>query len=93
MSKLPKKLKKRLVKEAQDWDSLIGKETSEELHLLLERAEPFSAQRPVKQPVSLRVDPFDLSMAKRIARRKGIPFSQLMAMWLHERIEQEKIRV
>jgi hypothetical protein len=36
------------------------------------------------------MDPFDLSMAKRIARLKGIPFSQLMAMWLHKRIEQEK---
>jgi hypothetical protein len=27
---------------------------------------------------------------KRIARRKGIPFTQLMSMWLHEKIEQEK---
>ncbi|MBA4393666.1 MAG: hypothetical protein C0407_08955 [Desulfobacca sp.] len=59
----------------------------------MEQAEPFMAQRPAKQPVSLRVDPFDLSMAKRIARRKGIPFSQLMAIWLHERIEQEKAGV
>ena len=90
MSTLPKELKKKLIKEAQDWDSLIAKETPEELQHLMEQAEPFMAQRPVKQPVSLRVDPFDLSMAKRIARRKGIPFSQLMAMWLHERIEQEK---
>lgn len=90
MSKLPKELKEKLFKEAQAWDSLIAKETPEELNHLMEQAEPFSAQRPVKQPVSLRVDPFDLSMAKRIARRKGIPFSQLMVMWLHERIEQEK---
>jgi predicted DNA binding CopG/RHH family protein len=90
MSKLPKESKRKLIKEAQAWDSLITKETPEELNHLLEQAEPFMAQRPVKQPVSLRVDPFDLSMAKRIARRKGIPFSQLMAMWLHERIEQEK---
>lgn len=90
MSKLPKDLKKKLIKEAQDWDSLIDRETPEELQHLMEQAEPFMAQRPVRQPVSLRVDPFDLSMAKRIARRKGIPFSQLMAMWLHERIEQEK---
>jgi hypothetical protein len=36
------------------------------------------------------MDPFDLSMAKRIARRKGLSFTQLMSMWLHEKIDQEK---
>jgi len=30
-------------------------------------------------------------MLKRIARRKGIPFTQLMSIWLHEKIEQEKM--
>jgi len=39
---------------------------------------------------ALRIDPFDLSLAKRIASRKGIPFTQLMSMWLHENIEKEK---
>ncbi len=37
------------------------------------------------------MDPFDLSMAKRVARRKGLPCTQLMSMWLHEKIEQEKV--
>lgn len=46
--------------------------------------------QPSRRPVSVRLDPFDISMLKRIARRKGIPFTQLMSMWLHERIEQEK---
>jgi hypothetical protein len=32
-------------------------------------------------------------MLKRIARRKGIPFTQLMSMWLHERIKEEKKEV
>jgi len=36
------------------------------------------------------MDPFDISMVKRLARKKGIPPSQLMAAWLHERIKQEK---
>jgi hypothetical protein len=93
MNKLPKNIKKTLIKEAQHWDSLVAKETPEQLTQLMEQAEPFIAQRAAKQPVSLRVDPFDLSMAKRLARRKGIPFSQLMAMWLHERIEREKAGV
>jgi hypothetical protein len=89
---LPKKIKKRLIKEAKDWDSSISEETPEELNHLIKQAECFSARRSVKPPVSLRVDPFDLSMAKRIARREGIPFFQLMALWLHERIE-EKVRI
>ena len=29
-------------------------------------------------------------MVKRLARKKGVPHTQLMAAWLHERIEQEK---
>jgi len=36
------------------------------------------------------MDPFDISMIKRFARKKGVPYSQLMAMWLHERMEKEK---
>ena len=57
---------------------------------MMDRAEPFVAPRPVRLPVSLRMDPFDIAMRKRAARRKGIPYTQLMAMWLHERIEHEK---
>jgi hypothetical protein len=38
------------------------------------------------------LDPFDLAMLKRIARQKGLPFTQLMSLWLHEKIEQEKTR-
>lgn len=90
MSKLPEKIRKKLKKEARSWDTSIAKEQPEEVQKLLDQAEPFVASRPPRQPVSLRIDPFDLSMAKRIARRKGIPFTQLMSMWLHEKIEQEK---
>jgi predicted DNA binding CopG/RHH family protein len=90
MRKLPDKIKRRLNKEARKWDSSIDRETSEDVKTLLEETEPFSAQRPPRQPVSLRIDPFDLAMIKRIARRKGIPHTQLMAMWLHETVEREK---
>ena len=90
MSKLPVKLRTRLKKEAFAWDASLSEETSEKVEKLLERAEAFRADRPPRQPVSLRVDPFDLSLAKRIARRKGIPFTQLMSMWLHEKVEEEK---
>ena len=93
MSKLPKKIRKNLKEEALYWDSRIAREASAQAAKLLEEAEPFVTQRPVRQPVSLRIDPFDLSMAKRIARLKGIPYSQLMARWLHEKIEAEKSKI
>ena len=90
MSKLPEKIKKKLKEEARSWDASIADEKPEKIQENLEKAEPFLATRPPRQPVSLRIDPFDLSMLKRIARRKGIPFTQLMSMWLHERIKEEK---
>jgi predicted DNA binding CopG/RHH family protein len=75
---------------AFEWEKEIAGEKPEQTARLLEEAEPFVAHRPPRQPVSLRLDPSDLSLAKRIARGKGIPFTQLMAMWLHERISREK---
>lgn len=91
MNKFPEKLRKRLKKEALAWDASISSESVETVEALLDKAEPFNATRPPRQPVSLRIDPFDLSMVKRIARRRGIPFTQLMSMWLHEKVEQEKV--
>lgn len=90
MSKLPARIRNRLKKEAHAWDASIAAQTPQKVRDLLDQAEPWVAARPPREPVSLRIDPFDLSMAKRIARRKGIPFTQLMSMWLHEKIEQEK---
>lgn len=90
MSRLPKKTVRSLLKEAHEWDKTIPNESPEQVERLLKQAEVFNASRPPRQPVSLRLDPFDLSMVKRIARKKGIPHTQLIALWLHERIEREK---
>ena len=90
MSRLPKKTRNSLKKEAIEWDTTISEERPEQIQKLLNDAEPFKVPRPARQPVSLRMDPFDLSMIKRLARKKGIPHTQLMAMWLRERIEREK---
>jgi len=84
---------KALNKEARQWDKETAGEKPEVTARLLEEAEPFVAHRLPRQPVSLRLDPRDLSLARRIARGKGIPFTQLMAVWLHERISQEKLNV
>lgn len=92
MKKLPLKIKKKLKSEAKVWDSSIAKEKPEEVSKLIEKADLFVAYRPPRQPVSVRLDPFDLALLKRIARSKGLPFTQLMSMWLHEKVEQEKTR-
>ncbi|MBM4341014.1 MAG: hypothetical protein FJ110_15895 [Deltaproteobacteria bacterium] len=93
MKKIPPKIKKKLKTEAKKWDSSIAQEKPEEVSRLIEKADLFVAYRPPRQPVSVRLDPFDLALLKRIARNKGLPFTQLMSMWLHEKVEQEKIRV
>ena len=90
MSKLSTAKRKELQKEALKWDEDIRQESSNEKEQLLYKAEQFKAVRPARQPISLRMDPFDISMIKRLARKKGLPPSQLMAMWLHERVEIEK---
>jgi predicted DNA binding CopG/RHH family protein len=92
MKKIPQKIRKKLKSEAKLWDALIPQEKPEEMAKLIEKADLFVAYRPPRQPVSVRLDPFDLALLKRIARNKGIPFTQLMSMWLHEKVEQEKIR-
>ena len=90
MSRLPERIRNKLKAEARAWDTSLAKEKPEKVARLIDEAEVFIVRRPARQPVSLRIDPLDLSMVKRIARRKGIPFTQLMSMWLHEKIEQEK---
>jgi hypothetical protein len=90
MSRLPKKKRNDLKEEATWWDTEISRESPERIQELLNNAEPFKVPRPARQPVSFRMDPFDISMVKRLARKKGVPHTQLMAMWLRERIEREK---
>ena len=89
MSKLSAAIRKNLQKEAVKWDQDISSESPEKTEELMSEAELFKASRPPRQPVSVRMDPFDISMIKRLARKKGLPHTQLMAMWLHERVEKE----
>lgn len=90
MIRLPKEIRKNLREEAKEWDITIAKESAKGVQELLNKAEPFKAPRPARQPVSLRLDPYDISMIKRLARKKGVPHTQLMALWLHEKVEHEK---
>jgi len=90
MNRLPKKTRNGLREEAAQWDAAVRGASSEEVQELINNAELFKVPRPARQPVSLRMDPFDISIIKRLARRKGVPHTQLMAMWLRERIESEQ---
>ena len=92
MSKLPATVLKGLKEEAKKLDKELGRETPQKTEQLLSEAEIFKAARPPREPVSIRIDPYDISMIKRLARKKGLPHTQLMAMWLHERVEEERIR-
>ena len=92
MGKLPKKIRERLLKEAGEWDAAIASEDEARTQALLDDAEPFQVPRPPRQIVSLRMDALDISLLKRFARKKGIPYTQIMAMWLHEKIAQEEAR-
>jgi len=90
MSGLPKEMRNKIREEAEKWDTAIAGESVEDVQMQLSEAELFKAKRPPRQPISLRLDPFDISMIKRLARKKGIPHTQLMALWLHEKIDQER---
>jgi len=90
MTRLSKEIRKSLLEEAKDWDTAVAREPVEDVQKLLDEAGPFEVPRPAPQPVSLRLDPYDISMIKRFARKKGVPHTQLMALWLQEKIEQEK---
>ena len=90
MSRLPKEIRNKIREEAKEWDTAIAGESVEDVQKQLSEAELFKAKRPPRQPVSLRMDPFDISIIKRLALKKGIPHTQLMALWLHEKIDQER---
>ena len=90
MKRLPRETRNSLQKEAIQWEAAISRESSEEIQELLNNAESFRVPRPARQPVSLRMDPFDISIIRRLARKKGVTHTQLMAMWLRERIESER---
>ncbi len=88
-TRLPEKLRRSLAAEALEWDEKARMETEDSVCKDIENAEIFNITRPPRQPVSVRLDLRDISLLKRFSRRRGIPYSQLIAQWLHERVETE----
>ncbi len=91
-SRLSDKIIQTLRKKAQTWDRARFLESNTEVTAELERAEVFAVSRPAREPVSVRLDPQDIFLLKRLARRQGIPYSQLLAQWVHERVVKETQR-
>ncbi len=91
-SPLPDKTDQRLREEAAAWDRAMTRESEKHVSAELERAEVFRVSRPAREPVSVRLDPQDIFLLKRLARRRGIPHSQLLAQWVHERVLKEARR-
>ncbi len=84
-------MKKKLYKtEAEYWDELLLNESIEEFSDDLNKSERFTAQRPPKVNVTLRLDPVDLSLLKRKANRLGIPHSQIISSIVHQVLRRDK---
>ena len=90
--RLSERIVRRLRKEAGAWDRARMTETDDEVGTLLNGAKVFKVSRPAREPVSVRLDPGDIFLLRRLARRKGIPSSQLIAVWVHERVAREARR-
>lgn len=43
----------------------------------------------LKKPVTLRLEPRQIEAAKRVARRKSIPYQTLLRMWIAEGLTRE----
>lgn len=81
-----------LRKEAVTWDRATARESEGKAAAQLDRAEVFKLSRPAREPISVRLDPQDIFLLKRLARRKGVPYIQLLAQWVHEQIVEETQR-
>lgn len=91
-SGLPDRITQMLRKEAVTWDRPTARESEAIVTSQIEKAEVFRLSRPAREPVSVRLDPQDIFLLKRLARRNGVPYSQLLAQWVHEQIVKETQR-
>ena len=79
-----------LAEEAHAWDQELSQESLAAFEAKLAQAEPLETVRPSQQPVSVQLDQQDLLLLKRFARRRGVPYNHLLALWIHERLCQEQ---
>ncbi len=71
------------------WDSHSLADFSDDL----EAADDIEFHAPQKQVISLRLDPEDVQLIKRLAHRKGIGHSTLAPIWVKEKlVELTRVR-
>lgn len=49
-----------------------------------------AARAAAKKPITLRLEPRQIEAAKRVARRKSIPYQTLLRMWIAEGLTRER---
>jgi len=49
-----------------------------------------AARAEIKKPVTLRLEPYQIAAAKRVAREKSVPYQTLLRMWIAEGLAKER---
>ncbi len=80
---------KKMKNEAKYWDNILKTETIDEFEKDLKKAKTFTAVRPPKVNITLRIEPLDLMLIKRKARQLGLPHSQLIASIVHQELRKQ----
>lgn len=87
--KLTAKQRRALREEARQWDALSDKQ----IVRLFEEGDPVRVRlrRPAPKTLTVALDQQTLDRLKRLARRKQIGPKNLAAMWIAERLAEEKV--
>jgi hypothetical protein len=86
--KLTAAQRRRLSKEAEEWDQL----SDEDFALLIDEGAPVHIrfQRPPAKTLTVALDGQTLNSLRRIARRKQVRPRHLAAIWIAERLGKEQ---
>lgn len=93
---MPKIPKFKSDKEAAEfWETHNATDYLDELEEVKVEVSPELRRRVVeraelKKPVTLRLEPSQVEVAKQIARKKSIPYQTLLRMWIAKAIEREE---
>ncbi len=51
--------------------------------------EQINSKRELKKPITLRMEPSQVALIKKIAAEKGLPYQALIRMWITEMVKKE----
>lgn len=94
MAKIPKFKSDK--EAAKFWDTHDSTDYLDELKEIKVKISPKLKQKvkeraQLKKPVTLRLEPKQIELAKKLSRKKSVPYQTLLRMWIAEGIEKEKI--